>query len=197
MHLNLVEILLKRRFWFSRWGWGTQILRFWQFPGDAEIADPRTPPWVATVVHDTGLGVSGGPCLFVRWFSCRLCFHMTFYFESTLGFSMLPKAEWKGGDSLVFSLVLLIQHCSVWFSLYWIFLGPVLLFILYSFSFTYHFQIVAVLLSHSVTIFFFPLLSLVLEILFRCLGWLLVPVVFLLLPKIFCERSTEIGHRRL
>lgn len=150
------------------------------------------------VVDDTGLGVSGSPCLPVRWFSYSLCFPVTFYFESTLGCSMFPKAEWEGwwfsyifpcfADAALQCLVLSVLNFSRASStVYYVFL---LIYLSFAdcgcspFSFCYNF-------------FFFPLLSLALEILFRCLGWLLVPVVFLLLPKFFCERSTEIGHRRL
>lgn len=68
---------------------------------------------------------------------------------------------------------------------YFIFFRPVPL-LCYMFLLISHcFQIMPVLLSHSAMIFVVPLLSLVLEILFGCLGWLPAPTVFQLLPIFF------------
>lgn len=78
---------------------------------------------------------------------------------------------------------------------YFIFFRPVPL-LCYMFLLISHcFQIMPVLLSHSAMIFVVPLLSLVLEILFGCLGWLPAPTVFQLLPIFFFfyERSTDLG----
>lgn len=69
-----------------------------KFPGDVGIADPTTPLWVAMVVDATSQVwefLAAPTSLFSDFSPVSVCFDITFYFESTLGFSMLPTAEWK------------------------------------------------------------------------------------------------------
>lgn len=125
-----------------------------------------------------------------------VCFYITFYFGSTLAFDILPKVEWKVRWFPCIFPLFCQYSIAVVSSCYCSFLWPVLLL-------CYIFLVILSLFSDcgcipfSVCYDFFSLLSLVLEILFRCLGRLSAPTVFLLLPNFFCKRSPEIGRGRL
>lgn len=117
-----------------------------------------------------------------------VCFYITFYFGSTLAFDILPKVEWKVRWFPCIFPLFCQYSIAVVSSCYCSFLWPVLLL-------CYIFLVILSLFSDcgcipfSVCYDFFSLLSLVLEILFRCLGRLSAPTVFLLLPNFFLQKE--------
>ena len=124
-------------------------------------------------------------CFDIRWFWKYFRSHHAF--RSWMEGAIIP---------LYFPLVVLIKYHDGWFSLFYFF-WPVPL-LCYVFLLIFHcFRILSVFLSHSAMIFVVvPLLSLVLEILFACLGWLAAPTVFQVLPIFFFfpyERNTYTG----
>ena len=72
---------------------------------------------------------------------------------------------------------------------HFIFSWPVLLLYYVSSHFPVIFRLCLFSFLSLLQFFFFPLLSLVLEILFGCLGWLPAPTVFLLLPNFFSVKG--------
>lgn len=123
-------------------------------------------------------------CFDIRWFWKYFRSHHAF--RSWMEGAIIP---------LYFPLVVLIKYHDGWFSLFYFF-WPVPL-LCYVFLLISHcFRILSVFLSHSAMIFVVvPLLSLVLEILFACLGWLAAPTVFQVLPIFFFSLWKEHLHR--